>query len=394
MPKQAEVTAAPVAHYDTILLGSAFALMFLGLGMVFTASNVMAQANYGDPFYFVKRQGMYALLGLGALLLGRKVDYHSYQRWVYPLLFISLFSLLLVFLPGIGGKVRGAARWIHLGPLTLQPSEFAKIAVVMFLAYSFARKQEKMKYFAIGFLPHMLVTGLFVGLILIETDFGTSMALATIVFIMLFVGGTRLTHIILSLGAVIPMAVMLVLRDPKKFDRVLSFLHPWQRGADVGYQLKQSLLAIGSGNIFGLGPGQSRAKLFYLPDCHTDFILAIFTEEMGFVGFLVIFSLFALLVVRGLRLSLKAPDTFGSYLALGLTLVIGLPAVINMGVVSGILPTKGMSLPFLSYGGSSLMASMLAVGILLNISSQVKQLSGPAVAKIAASAKNEAPSFS
>jgi cell division protein FtsW len=394
MPKQAEATAAPVAHYDLILLGSACALMCLGLGMVFTASNVMAQTNYGDPFFFVKRQGMYALLGLGALLLGRKIDYHNYQRWVYPLLFISLFSLLLVFLPGIGGKVRGAARWIHLGPLTLQPSEFAKIAVVMFLAYSFARKQEKMKYFAIGFLPHMLVTGLFVGLILIETDFGTSMALATIVFIMIFVGGTRLTHIILSLSAVVPMAVLLVLKDPKKFDRVLSFLHPWERGADVGYQLKQSLLAIGSGNIFGLGPGQSRAKLFYLPDCHTDFILAIFTEEMGFIGFLVIFSLFALLVVRGLRLSLKAPDTFGSYLALGLTLVIGLPAVINMGVVSGILPTKGMSLPFLSYGGSSLMASMLAVGILLNISSQIKRPSSPAVAKIAGSAKNEAPSFS
>ena len=391
METEANASAAPGVHTDLILLASAFSLMFLGLGMVFIASNVMAQTNYGDPFYFVKRQGMYACLGVGALLLGRKINYQSYQRWVYPFLFISLICLILVFIPGIGGKVRGAARWIRLGPLTLQPSEFAKIALVLFLAYSFARKREKMKYFAIGFLPHMLVSGLFIGLIGIETDFGTALTLAAIVFTMLFVGGTRLTHIILSLGAVIFLAVMAVLKDPKKFDRILSFLDPWKHGADVGYQLKQSLLAIGSGNLWGLGPGQSRAKLFYLPDAHTDFILSIFSEELGFLGFLVILALFATLVIRGLRLSLKAPDTFGSYLALGLTLVIGLPAAINMGVVSGLLPTKGLSLPFLSYGGSSLIASLLAVGILLNISGQVKRPTG-APAKAAAPAKDGAPS--
>ena len=391
METEANATAAPGVHTDLILLASAFSLMFLGLGMVFIASNVMAQTNYSDPFYFVKRQGMYAFLGVGALLLGRKINYQSYQRWVYPGLLISLICLILVFIPGIGGKVRGAARWIRLGPLTLQPSEFAKIAVVLFLAYSFARKREKMKYFAIGFLPHMLVSGLFIGLIGIETDFGTALTLAAIVFTMLFVGGTRLTHIVLSLGAVISLAVLAVLKDPKKFDRILSFLDPWKHGADVGYQLKQSLLAIGSGNLWGLGPGQSRAKLFYLPDAHTDFILSIFSEELGFLGFLLIMALFTTLVIRGLRLSLKAPDTFGSYLALGLTLVIGLPAAINMGVVSGILPTKGLSLPFLSYGGSSLIASLLAVGILLNISSQVKRPPG-APAKAAAPAKDGAPS--
>jgi cell division protein FtsW len=391
METEANATAAPGGHTDLILLASAFSLMFLGLGMVFIASNVMAQTTYSDPFYFVKRQALYAFLGVGALLLGRKINYQSYQRWVYPGLFISLICLILVFIPGIGGKVRGAARWIRLGPLTLQPSEFAKLAVVLFLAYSFARKREKMKYFAIGFLPHMLVSGLFIGLIGIETDFGTALTLAAIVFTMLFVGGTRLTHIVLSLGAVIFLAVMAVLKDPKKFDRILSFLDPWKHGADVGYQLKQSLLAIGSGNLWGLGPGQSRAKLFYLPDAHTDFILSIFSEELGFLGFLLILALFTTLVIRGLRLSLKAPDTFGSYLALGLTLVIGLPAAINMGVVSGILPTKGLSLPFLSYGGSSLIASLLAVGILLNISSQVKRPTG-APAKAAAPAQNGAPS--
>ena len=389
MQREAKAIAAPGVHDDLILLGSAFSLMCLGLGMVFIASNVMALTNYGDPFYFVKRQGFYGLLGVVALLWGRRIRYQNYQRWVYPFLALSLICLILVFIPGIGGKVRGAARWIRLGPFTLQPSEFAKLAVVLYLAYSLAHKQQKMKSFTIGFLPHIVISGVFIGLIGIETDFGTALTLAAIVFIMIFVGGTRLTHLLLSLGGVIVLAILAVLKDPKKSARFLSFLDPWKYGADVGYQLKQSLLAIGSGNLVGLGPGQSRAKLFYLPDAHTDFILSIFSEEMGFLGFLLVMALFALLVVRGLRLSLKAPDTFGSYLALGLTLAIGLPAAISMGVVSGILPTKGLSLPFLSYGGSSLIASMLAVGILLNISCQIKGPSGPRPVKIAAPSQGE-----
>ena len=389
MQREAKAIAAPGVHDDLILLGSTFSLMCLGLGMVFIASNVMALTNYGDPFYFVKRQGFYGLLGVAVLLWGRRIRYQNYQRWVYPFLALSLICLVLVFIPGIGGKVRGAARWIRLGPFSLQPSEFAKLAVVLYLAYSLAHKQGKMKSFTIGFLPHIVISGVFIGLIGIETDFGTALTLAAIVFTMLFVGGTRLTHLLLSLGGVIVLAILAVLKDPKKSGRFISFLDPWKYGADVGYQLKQSLLAIGSGNLLGLGPGQSRAKLFYLPDAHTDFILSIFSEEMGFLGFLLILALFTLLVVRGLRLSLKAPDTFGSYLALGLTLVIGLPAAINMGVVSGILPTKGLSLPFLSYGGSSLIASMMAVGILLNISSQIKGPSGPRPVKAAAPSQGE-----
>ncbi len=344
--------------------------------MIFISSTLMAQSQYNDAYYFIKRQGVYALLGLGALFLGRSIDYHRYKRWVYVILLLSLFSLVLVFVPGIGGKVRGAARWLRLGPLTLQPSEFAKLAVVLFMAYSLSRKQDKMKYFAIGFLPHMMVAGIFIALILKEPDFGTSVTLLAIVFTMLFVGGTRVTHILLALSGCIPLAILMVLRDPKKFDRIKSFLDPWKHGQDVGYQLKQALLAIGSGGLWGMGPGQSRAKLFYLPDCHTDFVLAIFSEELGFLGVLLVMALFTIILCRGLRLSLKAPDSFGSYLALGLTLMIGLPALINMGVVSGILPTKGLSLPFLSYGGSGLLVNLLAVGILLNISRQVKFPSG------------------
>ncbi len=377
MQPEAKAQSAAPPNYDQILQVSAFSLAALGLTMIFIASNVMAQAQYQDPYYFIKRQAMYGLLGVGALLLGRRINYHNYKRWVYRILLIAFVGLLLVFFPVIGGKVRGAARWLKLGPLTLQPSEFAKLAMVLFLAYSLARKQEKMKYFAIGFLPHMIVAGVFIALIGKEPDFGTAVTLAAIVFTMLFVGGTRLTHILLFLGLGIALGGVLVMRDPKKFARILSFLDPWKYGADLGYQLKQSLLAIGSGGLWGLGPGQSKAKLFYLPDAHTDFILSIFSEELGFLGFLLVLALFAILISRGVLVSLRAPDAFGSYLALGLTLVIGLPAAINMGVVSGIFPTKGLSLPFLSYGGSSLMANLLAVGILLNISSQSKHLAKP-----------------
>ncbi len=369
---QPKPEAAPRSH-DTIIMVCALTLMALGLTMVFDASTVMAQSQYHDPYFFIKRQALYAVLGIGVLFLGRAINYHVYQRLAYPFLFITLLCLILVFAPGIGGKVRGAARWLKLGPLTLQPSEFAKLATALFLAYSLTKKQEKMKIFSIGFLPHMLVAGLFIVLVGLEPDFGTAITISAIVFTMLFVGGTRLTHIVLSLSAGLGLAVIMVLRDPKKLGRVFSYLDPWKYGQDVGYQLKQSLLAIGSGGLWGLGPGQSRAKLFYLPDAHTDFILSILTEELGLIGFLVIITLFAILVYRGLRLSLRAPDSFGSYLALGLTLLIGLPAVINMGVVSGIFPTKGLSLPFLSYGGSSLLANLLAVGILLNISSQIKR---------------------
>jgi cell division protein FtsW len=359
-------------HQDQTLLISALMLVFLGLTMVFISSTLMAQSQYQDPYYFVKRQFIYALLGLGVLFLSSRINYQAYKHLVYPLLFLSLLGLILVFIPGIGAKVRGAARWVRLGPLTLQPSEFAKLAMVIFLAYSLARKQEKMKYFAIGFLPHMLVAGLFIALIGKEPDFGTALTLAFIVFTMLIVGGTRLTYLLMALGVGGSLAALLVLRDPKKFSRILSFLDPWKYGQDVGYQLKQSLLAIGSGGFWGLGPGQSRAKLFYLPDAHTDFILSIYCEELGFLGVFLVLALFSLLIYRGILLSLKAPDAFGSYLALGLTLLIGLQAGINLGVITGLFPTKGLSLPFLSYGGSNLLVNLLAVGILLNISSQLK----------------------
>jgi cell division protein FtsW len=383
--KLADQTGA--APYDQILLITSLLMTSIGLYVIFAASNVMAQAHYQDPYYFIKRQLMYGVLGLVALFIGYSINYHSYRKYVYHILILSGVTLVLVFFPFIGAKIRGSARWLRLGPFTVQPSEFAKIAMVLFLAFSFTKKdEERMKIFSIGFLPHILVGGVFILLIAAETDFGSAMTLGAIIFVMLFVGGSKLSQLILTGLAGGSLAAFAIIRYPEKFARIKSFLDPWKYGADVGYQLKQSLLAIGSGQVWGMGAGQSRAKLFFLPDAHTDFILSILTEEFGFLGIMAVLILFGLLVYRGLRLSLKAPDSFGSFLALGLTLVLALPAVINMGVVSGLLPTKGLSMPFFSYGGSGLMSSMLAVGILLNISSQVRQPVGLTAPKTAAPA--------
>jgi len=235
------------SRQDNILLASAVALTLLGLTSVFSSSHVMAQWRYHDPYFFVTRQLIYALVGFAALTAVRFFDYRRYQSLVYPLLLVSFIALLLVFVPGIGVRVRGAARWLRLGPVTVQPSEFAKLAIVLFLAYSLARKQDKVKYFSIGFLPHMIVAGLFTALIVREPDFGTGMTLAALVLIMLFVGGVRLAYIVGASLSVAGLGTLMVLRDPKKFGRILSFLDPWKYGQDVGYHLKQSLLAIGSG---------------------------------------------------------------------------------------------------------------------------------------------------
>jgi cell division protein FtsW len=366
-------TPAPSPEYDHLLMISALLLLGLGLVMVFSASGVLASDKYHDPAFFLKKQLIYAAVGVGLMLFVRRIPYQTYDRLVYVILFISLVLLILVLIPGIGVRIRSAARWIKLGPLVIQPSEFAKLAIIIFLAYSMARKQEKIRFFSIGFLPHIVVAGVFILLIEKEPDFGTAMALAGITFLMLFVGGTRLTHIFLAVLSASPLVIYVILKNKMRLERVTTFLDPWKYAQESGYQLVHSLYAIGSGGFLGLGIGKSREKLFYLPDSHTDFIFSILAEEVGFIGVLIVFSLFAILIIRGLIISLRAQDNFGAYLAVGLTSLIGLQAAINLAVVSGLMPTKGLSLPFLSYGGSSLLVNMVAIGILLNISSQSRQ---------------------
>jgi cell division protein FtsW len=371
MEDKTPIAASP--EYDHLLMISALLLLGLGLVMVFSASGVLASDKYHDPAFFLKKQLFYAVLGVGLMLAVRRIPYQTYNRLVYLILFISLLLLILVLIPGIGVRIRSASRWIKFGPLVIQPSEFAKLAIIIFLAYSMARKQEKIRYFSIGFLPHIVVAGIFILLIEKEPDFGTAMALAGITFLMLFVGGTRLTHIFLVILSASPLVVYVILKNKMRLERVTTFVDPWKYAQESGYQLVHSLYAIGSGGFWGLGIGKSREKLFYLPDSHTDFIFSILSEELGFLGVIVVISLFAILIIRGLIISTRAQDNFGAYLALGLTTLIGIQAAINMAVVSGLMPTKGLSLPFLSYGGSSLLVNMVAVGILLNISSGSQQ---------------------
>ena len=369
--------AAASPEYDHILMISALLLLGLGLVMVFSASGVLASDKYHDPAFFLKKQLIYAVIGIALMLFVRRIPYQSYNRLVYLILLISLFLLILVLIPGIGVRIRSASRWIRFGPLVIQPSEFAKLAIIIFLAYSMARKQEKIRFFSIGFLPHIVVAGIFILLIEKEPDFGTALALAGITFLMLFVGGTRLTHIFLVILSASPLVVYVILKNKMRLERVVTFVDPWKYAQESGYQLVHSLYAIGSGGFWGLGIGKSREKLFYLPDSHTDFIFAILSEELGFLGVITVISLFAILIIRGLIISTRAQDNFGAYLAMGLTALIGLQAVINMAVVTGLMPTKGLSLPFLSYGGSSLVVNMIAIGILLNISSRSRQPGEP-----------------
>jgi cell division protein FtsW len=370
MEDKTPTAASP--EYDHLLMISALLLLGLGLVMVFSASGVLASDKYHDPAFFLKKQLIYAVVGVGLMLVIRRIPYQLYNRLVYLIVLISLILLILVLIPGIGVRIRSASRWIKFGPLVIQPSEFAKLAIIIFLAYSMARKQEKIRYFSIGFLPHIVVAGIFILLIEKEPDFGTALALAGITFLMLFVGGTRLTHILLVTLIASPLVVYVILKNKMRLERVTTFIDPWKYAQESGYQLVHSLYAIGSGGFWGLGIGKSREKLFYLPDSHTDFIFSILSEELGFLGTITVISLFAILIIRGLIISIRAQDTFGAYLAMGLTSLIGLQAAINMAVVSGLMPTKGLSLPFLSYGGSSLLVNMIAIGILLNISSQTQ----------------------
>ena len=370
MEDKTPTAASP--EYDHLLMISALLLLGLGLVMVFSASGVLASDKYHDPAFFLKKQLIYAVVGVGLMLVIRRIPYQLYNRLVYLIVLISLILLILVLIPGIGVRIRSASRWIKFGPLVIQPSEFAKLAIIIFLAYSMARKQEKIRYFSIGFLPHIVVAGIFILLIEKEPDFGTALALAGITFLMLFVGGTRLTHILLVTLIASPLVVYVILKNKMRLERVITFIDPWKYAQESGYQLVHSLYAIGSGGFWGLGIGKSREKLFYLPDSHTDFIFSILSEELGFLGTITVISLFAILIIRGLIISIRAQDTFGAYLAMGLTSLIGLQAAINMAVVSGLMPTKGLSLPFLSYGGSSLLVNMIAIGILLNISSQTQ----------------------
>lgn len=356
------------AQFDQVLLYAVLALCTLGLVMVYSASSVSAATRYGDGAYFLKRQIAAAIVGVAALLAMLKVRYLTLRRWAYPCLAVVFVLLVLVLIPGIGTRAGGAQRWLRLPLFSLQPGELAKVSIAIYLAHSLAKKRDKVKSFSVGFLPHCCVTGLVALLILVQPDFGSTVALAVILLALLFAAGTRLSYILGSVLAAVPIAIWQITSRSYRMDRIRAFLDPWTYRKEEGYQITESLLAIGSGGFSGLGLGEGRHKLFYLPEAHTDFIFSIIGEELGLIGTLAVIALFAVVIWRGIRIALNAADPFGAYLALGLTVLLAFQSIGNMAVTMGLMPTKGMTLPFISYGGSSLVVNLMAVGILLSIS--------------------------
>jgi cell division protein FtsW len=353
---------------DTVLLWAVLALTGIGLVMIYSASAVSARQRLGDDFFYLKRQMIAALVGVGAMLFALRLGYRRLQALAYPLLLLGFIALCVVLVPGIGQSIGGARRWIRFPGASLQPAELAKLSFVVYLAYSLSKKREKVRVFSIGFLPHCLVALLFMGLCLLEPDFGSAVEIALLLFAMLFAGGARISWLVGSLLAAAPFVYLAIARSPYRKRRILAFLDPWSHRHDIGYQIAESLISIGSGGLFGLGLGDGRQKLYFLPEAHTDFIFSIIGEELGLFGSALVISLYAIVLWRGFRAALNATEAFGSYLALGLTSLIGFGALVNLGVAMGALPTKGLTLPFISYGGTSLVGSLFAAGILLSIS--------------------------
>jgi cell division protein FtsW len=360
-------------RFDYLLLIVVLALVGIGIVMVYSTSAILAGERFQDPYYFLKRQALYAGIGFCLMILMLFFPYQTLNRFAYPLLILSILALIAVLIPGIGVRAGGSMRWLRIFSFTIQPSELAKLGLVIFLAYFLTKKEEKIRSFSFGFLPTILISGLVIALVLKEPDFGTAFFLMVMVFLLLFLGGTRVIYIAGAVLLAIPVAYYFLTSAAYRYKRLMSFVRPWDDPTGTSFQIIQSFLSFGSGGLFGLGLGEGKQKLFFLPAPHTDFIFSIIGEEMGLVGAMVVVLLFFIFTLRGMQIGYSLGDRFASYLALGLTLMISLQAVINMGVVLGLLPTKGLTLPFISYGGTSLITNLVGVGILLHLSTHAER---------------------
>lgn len=344
---------------------------FFGLIMVYSSSAIMAAERYGDPFLFLKKQIVWVAVGIMVMLVLMQVNFDWWQYSARVTVFTSLVLLIAVLV--IGRSVSGAQRWLQMGPFNLQPSEFAKIAMVIGLADFLDRKKSKIQFLWKGYVPAMVFILIYCGLIMIERDLGTPVVLFMVGASMLFISATRLRFLLASVLAVLPVLYYAVVLVPYRWQRVVSFLNPWDDPQGSGYQIIQSLVAIGSGGFTGKGLGGSEAKLLYIPAPHTDFIFSIISEEIGFLGVLLLLLLFVVFAIRGMAIAKRSPNLFGSFLAAGITMTIVYQVLLNIAVVTGCLPTKGLALPFLSFGGSSLIFTLAGIGIILNISRYTKK---------------------
>ncbi|MBQ9816890.1 MAG: putative lipid II flippase FtsW [Proteobacteria bacterium] len=352
--------------WDGWLLLVVCVLIGLGVVMIYSASGITASWQFNDAMFFLKRQLIYVGIGFVMLIIGLKVDYRWYQRLVYPILIgtIGLLALVLV----AGTEVNSARRWIRLASFNIQPAEIAKISIAFVLAYSMAKKHDKIKSFTIGVLPHLLLIGFIIGLLMLQPDFGSSVLITTLMGAMLFFAGTRLIYIITGIAICVVGGGFAITMADYRMARILAFLDPWGNQDTSAYQLVESLISIGSGGVPGRGLGEGLGKLGFVPELHTDFIGTAIAEELGFFGVALIIGLYVAFAFRGFLIAMRARDYFGRFTAFGLTFIISLQGAVNLCVISGLLPTKGLTLPFISFGGSSLLMCMFATGVLLNIS--------------------------
>jgi cell division protein FtsW len=369
-PLVPSVPARRTGSLDSVLAAAAIALLGFGVVMVYTSSVVEATTTFRDPEYFLVRQAIYAVLGLVIMLAASRFDYHRIKPFTYPILGVVTL-LMILSVTGFGHTGGGAARWLALGPIHVQPSEAAKLALICWLAYSLEKKREKMKSFSIGMLPHFLMAGFLMLLCLKQPDFGGAVVLLFLTFALLFVAGARLGYLLGAgmLGAV--FAAWAVRFTSYRWERMLAWFNMSEHRQDLAYQPFQSVMSFGSGEFWGLGLGKG-LQVLYLPEAHTDFISAIIGEELGFIGIFGLCAVYALIVARGVRAALRAEDEYGSYIAFGISVLFGAQALVNLAVAMAMLPTKGLTLPFVSFGGSSLLVSSAAMGVLLSVSRGTK----------------------
>jgi cell division protein FtsW len=361
-------------NHPAVLLGvSTGALLVVGLVMILSASSVQSFASYGSSFLFFNKQLLWSLIGLVGFIAFARLDYHRLRGVGYVLFALVVLGLMAVLIPGVGTEVGGSSRWVSAGPLSFQPSELAKLALILLAADVFSRKDEhRLDTLGHTLVPMLPAIGILTVLIMMQPDLGTTLLLSSIGFGMLFVAGSPMSYLVPMAASGAGLALLAAFAEPYRRARLLAFAHPWKDPLNTGYQTIQSLIAMGSGSWFGVGLGASRQKWSYVPNAHTDFIFAILGEEMGFLGTLAVVGLFAFIAYLGVRIAKQAPDRFGMLLASGVTIWISVQALVNMGAVTGTLPITGVPLPLVSFGGTSLVVSLAGMGILSNVARQGK----------------------
>ncbi len=351
---------------DVILFGATLAVLALGILFVYSTSGIAAERTFGSAHFYLLKQAVFAVIGFAVMLVCANLDYHRWLK-LTPFFYGAAILGLIFVLVGFGHTAGGSSRWIRLGGISVQPSEFAKLALIFYLSHSLANRGNRVASFSEGFLPTLVVSAVPIMLTLAQPDFGTAMIMGLMTMVLVFVAGTRLSFLAAAAAAALPMVYWLLFSASYRRNRILAFLDPWSDPQGVGFQIIQSYIAFGSGGLWGRGLGDGRQKLFFLPEAHTDFIFAVFGEEAGFIGVLFLVALYAVIVWRGLVIALHARDEYGSFLATGITCIFGVQAFVNMAVVTGLLPTKGLALPLMSYGGSALVMNLMALGVLQSV---------------------------